>query len=44
MVFLIVLGSGSRLFDEADNAQALELVDRRASANGAVVFAYHPAR
>jgi dihydrofolate reductase len=43
-VFPIVLGSGKRLFREADRARRLSLVDSKATTTGGVLLTYRPAR
>jgi len=43
-VFPIVLGSGKRLFREADRARRLSLVDFKATSTGGVMLTYRPAR
>ena len=42
-VFPIVLGSGKRLFREADQATRLSLIDSRATSTGGVLLTYRPA-
>ncbi len=42
-VFPIVLGSGKRLFREADQARRLSLVDSKATGTGGVLLTYRPA-
>ncbi len=42
-VFPIVLGSGKRLFREADQARRLSLVDSKATSTGGVLLSYVPA-
>ena len=42
-VFPIVLGSGKRLFREADDARKLELVDSKATSTGGLLLTYRPA-
>jgi dihydrofolate reductase len=42
-VFPIVLGSGKRLFREADQARRLSLVDSKATSTGGVLLNYVPA-
>ena len=42
-VFPVVLGSGKRLFREADQARRLSLVDSRATGTGGVLLTYRPA-
>ena len=42
-VFPIVLGSGKRLFREADQPRRLSLVDSRATVTGGVLLTYRPA-
>ena len=44
MVFPLLLGSGMRLFDEAEEATTLNLVRTLPMSNGAVVLTYQPAR
>lgn len=44
MVFPIVLGSGMRLFDDADDTATLRLVDTKPFQSGAVVLTYESAR
>ena len=44
MVFPLLLGSGMRLFDEAEEATTLKLVRTLPMLNGAVVLTYQPAR
>jgi dihydrofolate reductase len=43
VVFPIVLGSGKRLFREADQAVKLRLVDSKATGTGGVMLTYRPA-
>ncbi len=43
-VFPIVLGSGKRLFREADRARRLSLVDSKATSTGGVMLTYRPVR
>ena len=43
-VFPIVLGSGKRLFREADRARRLSLVDFKATSTGGVMLTYRPVR
>jgi dihydrofolate reductase len=43
VVFPIVLGSGKRLFREADEARKLTLVDCKATSTGGVMLTYRPA-
>jgi dihydrofolate reductase len=43
MVHPIVLGDGKRLFEEAGDRRALELVDSRAFATGVLYLTYRPA-
>ncbi|HEX5369476.1 MAG TPA: dihydrofolate reductase family protein [Dehalococcoidia bacterium] len=40
MVFPIVLGSGKRLFDDAEDATRLQLIETQALTNGAIVLTY----
>jgi dihydrofolate reductase len=42
-VFPIVLGSGKRLFREADDARELRLVDSKATSTGGLLLTYRPA-
>jgi dihydrofolate reductase len=42
-VFPIVLGSGKRLFREADRARRLSLVDSKTTSTGGVILTYQPA-
>jgi dihydrofolate reductase len=42
-VFPIVLGSGKRLFREADQARRLRLVDSKVTSTGGVILTYRPA-
>jgi dihydrofolate reductase len=42
-VFPIVLGSGKRLFREADQTRKLRLVDSKATSTGGVMLTYRPA-
>jgi dihydrofolate reductase len=44
MVFPIVLGSGKRLFRDADQTRTLRLVDSKTTSTGGLVLTYHPAR
>lgn len=44
MVFLIVLGSGDRLFRDAEQVRRLNLVDSRATGTGGLMLTYQPAR
>ena len=44
MIFPIVLGSGMRLFDTAEEALTLKLAGTQAFACGVVVLTYHPER
>jgi dihydrofolate reductase len=44
MVFPVVLGSGKRLFAEADEARTLRLVESKPLASGVVVLTYQPVR
>jgi len=44
MIFPIVLGSGMRLFDTAEEALSLKLASTQAFDCGVVVLTYHPAR
>ena len=41
-VFPIVLGSGKRLFGEADRARKLNLVDSRPTSTGGMILTYQP--
>ncbi len=41
-VFPIVLGSGKRLFREADRVRRLSLVDSKATSTGGVILTYRP--
>jgi dihydrofolate reductase len=43
-VFPIVLGSGKRLFRDADQAQKLSLVDSKTTGTGGVILTYRPQR
>jgi dihydrofolate reductase len=43
VVFPIVLGSGKRLFREADEVRRLRLVDSKATSTGGVILTYQPA-
>jgi dihydrofolate reductase len=43
MVFPIILGSGMRLFDDADDATTLSLVNARTFDNGIALLTYQPA-
>jgi dihydrofolate reductase len=43
MIFPIVLGSGMKLFDTAEDATLLKLVSTQAFDCGVVVLTYHPA-
>jgi dihydrofolate reductase len=43
VVFPIVLGSGKRLFREADEARGLRLVDSKTTGTGGVILTYQPA-
>ena len=43
MVYPIVLGTGKRLFAEADGASAMRLVDAT-TAGETVILTFHPAR
>lgn len=40
----IVLGSGKRLFREADQARSLELADSKTTRTGSLILTYRPAR
>ena len=42
-VYPIVLGSGKRLFREADDVRRLTLVDSKATTTGGVILTYRPA-
>jgi dihydrofolate reductase len=44
MVHPIVLGSGKRLFGEADDATVLELAESRTLASGSLILTYRPTR
>ena len=44
MVFPVILGSGTQLFDRTEDATDLRLVDTRSFANGAVVLTYRVER
>jgi hypothetical protein len=44
MVFPIVLGEGKRLFAQAQEAQALRLLDANTVGAGVVILTYEPAR
>lgn len=44
LVYPVVLGSGKRLFRDADDTKALELVDTKIFSSGVVALVYHPAR
>jgi dihydrofolate reductase len=39
----VVLGSGKRLFGEADEPRGMELVESRTTSRGSVILRYHPA-
>jgi dihydrofolate reductase len=43
-VYPIVLGSGKRLFGDADEVRRLELVDSKTTTTGGVLLTYRPAR
>jgi dihydrofolate reductase len=43
-VYPIVLGSGKRLFGEADEVRRLELVDSKTTSTGGLILTYRPAR
>jgi dihydrofolate reductase len=44
MVFPIVLGSGKRLFRDADQTRTLRLVDSMTTSTGGLMLTYHPVR
>jgi len=44
LVFPIILGSGARLFAEADDAASLKLIDMQGLPSGIVILTYEPAR
>jgi dihydrofolate reductase len=44
LVYPIVLGSGKRLFREADEVRRLELVDSKTTTTGGALLIYRPAR
>lgn len=44
MVFPIILGSGTRLFEEFEEAQTLDLLETRPYDNGVIIMTYRPAR
>lgn len=43
MVFPVVLGSGKRLFSDADRATSLRLVESKTVGDGVLILRYHPA-
>jgi hypothetical protein len=43
-VFPIVLGSGKRLFRDADQVRRLTLVDSKATTTGGLMLTYQPER
>jgi dihydrofolate reductase len=43
MVYPVVLGSGKRLFRDADQMRKLRLVDSKTSTTGVVLLTYQPA-
>ncbi len=44
VVFPIVLGSGKRLFRDADQVRRLTLVDSKAASTGGLILTYQPER
>jgi len=43
MVFPVVLGSGRRLFSDAERATSLRLVESKSVGDGVLILRYHPA-